>query len=356
MGAKEDLKKFKAEIDIELEKYFETKIKEASELSSYTKELIKHIADLSMRGGKRIRPALTYYSYLACGGKNRREILNASMAIELSETYLLIHDDVMDDDCFRRGGTTIHENYRQYAEEVGNHSVNVKNFGTAMGINAGDMACAMSNEILSNIRFNPKSILKAVAEFNNVYIKEIYGQSLDVISQLRDDLTPQDVILIHQYKTVPYTFDGPIKIGAILAGANSKMLDALSKYTVPLGTAFQIQDDILGMFGSEEKTGKSVVSDLREGKKTLLILNALEKADKLQKEIIDVNLGNKRASTAGLKAVRKIIEETGSLEESKKLAEKLVNDSISALEKIPLKKEGKDFLLGIADFMIKREY
>ncbi len=120
--------------------------------------------------------------------------------------------------------------------------------------------------------------------------------------------------------------------------------------------AFQIQDDILGMFGTEEKLGKSITSDLKEGKKTLLILDALEKSSPAQKEIINLNLGNKKVSMAGLNSVRKVIEETGSLEESKKLATSLVQKAIDALNKLKLEKEGQDFLLGIADYMIKREY
>jgi geranylgeranyl diphosphate synthase type I len=155
---------------------------------------------------------------------------------------------------------------------------------------------------------------------------------------------------------VPYTFDGPIKIGAILAGANDSSLEALSRYSVPLGKAFQIQDDILGMFGTEEKLGKPVTSDLKEGKKTLLILEALSRANKNQKEIIELNLGNKKVTYNSLKQVRKVIEETGSLEESNSFAKQLVEEAINELNKMKLRKEGKDFLLNIAEYMIKREY
>lgn len=354
MDAKEKLKSYKTLIDVELKKYLEKKIKEASTVSPYAKELVEHIADLTLRGGKRIRPALAYYSYIACGGKDREAMLKSSMAIEFSETYLLIHDDIMDDDTLRRGGITIHESYRLIAQDL-YQGKNPKSFGDSMGINAGDLACAMSNEILANSSFEPKLVLKAISEFSKVYSNECMGQILDVISQLRDDVKQKDVIQIHQLKTVPYTFDGPVRIGAILAGADKKTLDQLSLYTVPLGTAFQIQDDILGMFGDEEKVGKPVTSDLTEGKKTLLIIDALEKGDDKQKETILVNLGNVRTTYKGLQAVRKAITDTGALQKSKDLAEKLVKDSIDSLEKIKLKKEGKEFLFNIAEFMIKRE-
>jgi geranylgeranyl diphosphate synthase type I len=356
MEAKEQLAIFKTELDKEFQKYLNQKIAEAKKISPYTAELIEHIADFSMRGGKRIRPALMYYSYLAHGGRDRKEALKVSMAIEMSETYLLIHDDIMDDDALRRGGMTIHESYRQIADEKYNHKSNPRSFGNSLGILAGDVACAMSNEIIANAKFKPGIIQKALAEFNNVYISECYGQTLDIISQLRDDVGENDVILTHQLKTVPYTFDGPVKIGAILAGASNEDLENLSRYSVPLGIAFQIQDDILGMFSSEEKLGKPITSDLREGKKTLLILDALKKANVSDKEIIELNLGNKRATIRGLKTVRKIVEETGALEKSKNMAEKLVNDAMEALQKLRLNKEGKKFLLNIADYMIARTY
>lgn len=356
MDAKSQLKAFKKNIDVELGKYFRTKIKEAEKISPHAVELIEHIADLTMRGGKRIRPALFYYSYLAHGGERKIEALKAAIAIELSETYLLIHDDIMDDDDLRRGGETIHESYQKSAEVRYRNKTNAMAFGNSLGILAGDLACSLSNRVLAERKFKTSSICNALNELNKVYTLEMYGQALDIISEVENHVDKNDVILVHQLKTVPYTFDGPIKIGAILAGANKKDIARLKKYSLPLGTAFQIQDDILGMFGSEEKLGKPVTSDLKEGKKTLLILDAMEKASKEQEEIININLGNKKVTYRSLKAVRKVIENTGSLESSKKLAHELVQDAIDAVNKMSLKREGKEFLIGIAEYMVNREY
>jgi len=195
--------------------------------------------------------------------------------------------------------------------------------------------------------------LKLLSE---VYVLENYGQSLDMICQVRDNIHQSDIIKVHELKTVPYTFDGPVKIGAILAGASAMDLKKLENYTVPLGTAFQIQDDILGLFGTVEKIGKQVTSDLKEGKKTLLILDALDKADKDQHDIIINNLGNKRVTIAALKAVRKVIEDTGALTKSKSLAHDLAKKAIDTLNKIKLENEGKDFLVNMAEYIIAREY
>lgn len=356
MNAQEQLKTFKSELDVELKKYLDVKVAEAAKISPLAKELVEHIADLTLRGGKRIRAALLYNSYLAHGGDDRKAALHASMSMELAETYLLIHDDIMDDDSLRRGGTTIHESYRKIAKERFENKVDPKTLGDSIGILAGDIAAAMSNSIIAESDLSSKNKAHTLLLLNNTYITECYGQALDIFATVRDDLTPEDVIQVHQLKTVPYTFDAPIKIGAALAGAEDKAIAALEGYSVPLGTAFQVQDDILGMFGSEEKLGKPVTSDLQEGKQTLLILKALEKADSAQKEIIKSNLGNKNATISDLEAVRLVIQETGSLDESKKLAATLVKEATDAIESLDLQPEGKQFLVDIADYMVKREY
>ncbi len=277
------------------------------------------------------------------------------MTMEMAETYLLIHDDIMDNDILRRGGITIHHSYREICENHYPHT-NSRLFGTSMGILAGDIACSFSNELIANARFRDRDKNRALIELNKIYTTEGFGQAMDILAGVENHVSADTVIKIQQLKTVPYTFDGPIKIGAILAGAKEINVQKLSRYSVPLGTAFQIQDDILGMFGSEEKLGKPVTSDIKEGKKTLLIIDALKHASPQQKEIINLNLGNRRVTINGLKNVRKVIEETGSLAMSEKLATALVKKAILALQNIPLKKEGKDFLMDIADYMIKREY
>lgn len=356
MGAKEDLAKFKKILDKELKKYLDQKVKETAKISPYAKEMMDHIYDLTLRGGKRIRAALLFYSYIAHGGKNKKEALLAAMSMEMAETYLLIHDDIMDDDNLRRGGITIHESYKMIADDKYHGKINPRHLGLCAGILCGNIASALSNEIICNLKINTGAKNASLLELNQIYATENIGQMLDIFSEIRDDIKKEDVIKVHEMKTVPYTFDGPIKIGAILAGADDKQVKALEKYSYPLGTAFQIQDDILGMFGSEEKLGKPVTSDLKEGKKTLLILDALENCTEKQKEIILLYLGNKRVSLRGLEIVRKIIVQTGSLDKSKNLADKLVKKAINSIQNMELNKEGKEFLLKIADYMVKREY
>lgn len=356
MSTKNDLTVFKEKLDRELKKLLERKQAEVTRISPFLGQIMYQIKDLTMRGGKRIRPALLYYSYLAHGGEDQTQALRAAMAVELAETYLLIHDDIMDDDTLRRGGTTIHEHFTSLAWSDYRSKNNPADFGHSIAIIAGNVACALSNKVLASVKADPVRRIRMSEELNRVYEVEGYGQALDIFSSLRDDLTPKDVLTVYKLKTVPYTFDGPIKIGAIMAGADESKIKALEGYSYPLGIAFQIQDDILGMFGSEEKLGKPVTSDLKEGKKTLLMLETLTKADPRDQKILHKMLGNKRISVKDLVIARQIIEKTGSLERLRRQAEKMVKDSLKVVEKLELKIEGKEFLLSLADYMVKREY
>jgi geranylgeranyl diphosphate synthase type I len=160
---------------------------------------------------------------------------------------------------------------------------------------------------------------------------------------------------MYENKTAKYTIEGPLHLGAILAGAKDELLDALSKYAVPVGIAFQIQDDILGIFGSEKKLGKPVGSDIEEGKQTLLVVKAGEKADRSQLKKMNYLLGKPNLNHREIEEFRNIITDTGSLDYAKNLARKLITKGKQALISAKIKKETKDFLLGIADYMISRE-
>jgi len=357
MNAKEKLNEFKEKLDVELDKFLTLKVEEAKKIDPEAEILMEHVKELTLRGGKRIRAALLYYSYIAHGGKNLKQAMRAAMGMEMSETFLLTHDDILDQDDLRRGGITIHASYREICKKkFSKKSIDPAHFGRSMAIMAGDAAYALTNELIVTSDFKPKYQSRAIVELSQIIVREVYGEILDVLIEVKDNPTRDDVFLVQQLKTAPYTFDSPIKLGAILAGANEKRIKELEGYTVPLGTAYQIQDDMLGMFGSEDKTGKPVISDLREGKITLLILDALSHASMDQKRVIQEALGRKNVTVQDLKEVQKVIVETGAFDKSKVTAKELAKEGHRSLSKIKLKNPGKEFLLGIAEYIINRDY
>ena len=178
---------------------------------------------------------------------------------------------------------------------------------------------------------------------------------MDVVLEARRKATEKEILKVHENKTAKYTVEGPLHLGALLAGADQKILSILSAYAIPVGIGFQIQDDILGVFGNEKKLGKPVGSDLRKGVQTLLITKALEKGNRQQRQWIRGKMGNPDADGRDLEIFKKILEDTGSLEYSRDLSRKLLEQGKAAIEKSSLPRDAKNFMVGMADYLMNRE-
>ncbi|MFZ2189078.1 MAG: polyprenyl synthetase family protein [Candidatus Moraniibacteriota bacterium] len=358
LQAIEMLKAYKKRLDPHLKEYFLTKIIQAKKVDPLAVKTIKIIEKFVLSGGKRVRPALTYYGYLAAGGKDDKKIVKASMAIELVHAFLLIHDDIIDRDDTRHGIETVHKTYYKWGKRLRLSDSEAMHFGNSMAIVTGDYAHAMASQILYDIDFEPKIILSALRRIQIIVARTIPGEMVDVLMGAKGAATEGEIARMHEGKTACYTFEGPLHLGAVLAGQenNSKLLEAFSAYSLPVGKAFQIRDDILGVFGDEKKLGKSVGADIIEGKQTLLVFKALQTGDARQVDRIRRLLGKKDLTKGEIGEFRKIIRETGSLDYSRELAEKLVAISLRALKGIEFKNnEAKEFLEGIAEYIIKRE-
>ena len=349
------LKKYKERVDQSLEKYFNRKFEEVQKTDSLAGQAVNMIASFTLSGGKRIRPALVYYSYLASGGEDCDEIVEASMGIELIHTFLLIHDDIIDRDKKRHGIATVHEEYKRIGEQISS-SKDSEHFGNSMAIITGDLAYSMANEIVFNIKFPPEVIIKALDKLQNIVYTTIPGEMLDVVMENRRQATEEEILKMFEGKTSRYTFEGPLHFGSILANSNPKTLEVFTRYSLPLGKAFQIRDDILGVFGFEEKLGKPVGSDIIEGKQTLLLVKALERSDEKQKNMIQKYLGKKDLNNKELEEFRRVLIETGSLKYCQDLSEKFVGEALSALKEIDFQnEEAKVFFENIAQYIVKRE-
>ncbi|MDD5489646.1 MAG: polyprenyl synthetase family protein [Candidatus Moranbacteria bacterium] len=363
MDAKIELQNYKKVLDRKLARYFAKKLEEMQGIGPSAKDIVKSIRDMVLAGGKRMRANFIRYGYLVArpqqageAGKPEecKKIIEASMSIELTHIFLLIHDDIIDRDDFRHGVQTIHKKYERLAKRFFKKT-DPKHFGDSMAIVAGDMAAAFGNEIIFNSRFSPERKQKALLKLQEIVANTVSGEILDVMLEAKGRATEKEILEVHRNKTAKYTVEGPLHLGALLAGADDRVLRVLSKYAVPVGIAFQIQDDILGAFGNEKKLGKPVCSDLREGKQTLLVAKALENGDMKQRKLVKKLLGNKNVSESDIESFRRAIRETGSLEYSQNLAKKYVEEGKAAIEKSGFNEDAKDFLIGIADYIVKRE-
>lgn len=359
MIIEQELKKFKSVFDAELEKYLDQRIVQAKKISpwavSFVGDLKKYM--LAGGGGKRIRPALMYFGYLALGGEKRKEMIRASMSVELLHASFLIQDDIIDRDDLRHGEKTMHYYYSGLAKKDLNlDKAESCHYGISQAICSADIAFKMAFKMLIESSFEEKIKIKAIDKLCDLIFNTAVGEMSDVLAEDTKDITEEQAINILEYKTARYTVEGPLHLGLIMAGAGDKLLKDSTAFSIPLGIAFQIQDDILGVFGTSEETGKPVGADIREGKKTLLIVKALEWGSANDKKEIMSALSNRRVSAAQVEKVKQIIIDTGSLEYSKKLAEKLVDRSRRALMKSKLSKKNKKFFSDIAGFIIKRKY
>ena len=354
MDAKKTLVEFKAKVDPEIEAYFKRVIEETEKVDKNITDSIKYARKITLAGGKRARAAFMYFGYLAAGGKEKAKIIKASVSIELIHSFLLIHDDVIDRDGLRHGVKTAHVHYGEIAKRYFKNK-DAGHFGNSMAIIIGDMIGALGNQVLFESKFAPTLIIKALHRLQGIVSMTVVGEAEDVFIENRGRATEKEILRMYENKTAKYTIEGPLHLGAILAGANEKFLQALSGYSIPAGIAFQIQDDILGVFGKSGKTGKPVGSDVRQGKQTILVVKALEKATKAQKEILQNCLGNDNLNGTDLEQFRSIVIKTGALEYAQKMARKLILEAKGKIEKIKMQKDAKEFLFGIAEYMLNRE-
>jgi geranylgeranyl diphosphate synthase type I len=274
--------------------------------------------------------------------------------VELIHFFLLIHDDVIDRDIKRHGGNTINFTYQKLAKRIFPQKES-EHFGNSMAIVIGDMVNALGNRVIYSSGFDSDLVVKALKKLQDITSYTVIGQMEDTYLQNKGKALEKEVLKMYEYKTARYTFEGPLQLGAILGGADNNTLDKLAQFSVPLGIAFQVRDDILGIFGSGRKTGKPIGSDIEEGKQTILLVKALEKADKKQIQKIKKILGKKNLNKQELESFQKIILETGALEYANKLISDKIKESKEIMKGINLNSESKKMFLSLADYIGKRE-
>ena len=349
------LAQYQEQINARLALFFDAKIEEAAGISKHTREVVVSAKEYTLRGGKRLRPIFCIYGYKCLSAENDEAIFDAAISLELMQSYLLIHDDIMDEDELRRGKATFHILCKELCEhQFGRNKAH--KYGENIAIVGGDLLESYGVEVLATSSFKSEYVQKALATYAKIVKNVGYGQILDLTAERKGSFSEDEILTIHHLKTASYTIEGPLHIGALLAGATESDLKVLSDYGIPLGLAFQIQDDILGLFGSEAKTGKPVGSDIREGKKTLLILHALERCSEAEKADILTALGNEAVSDEKIETVRAIVRATGSLEYSRTLVRELTEKAVATISVSGFRNEAKEFLEAIADFIGKREY
>jgi geranylgeranyl diphosphate synthase type I len=308
--------------------------------------LSEYIREFVLRQGKRIRPALFVIGYLGFAKKETPGLYTSALSLELLHDFMLVHDDIIDKSDTRRGKPSMHRKFNAYLSGYKKLKFN----GQDLAIVSGDVMYAMAIHAFLTIKENMARKEKALKKFIQAAIYTGSGEFIELLGGTKDiaQTSQKDIFNIYDFKTANYTFATPLASGAILAGAGDREVEQLFQYGIYLGRAFQIKDDILGMFGEEKKIGKSNLTDLKEAKQTLLIWRAFNRADKKNKKIIKGLLGEKNADRKDLLQIRKILTETGALDYCQQEISRCINQSRELIASSRIKLTYKNALNALA--------
>jgi geranylgeranyl diphosphate synthase, type I len=283
-------------------------------------------------GGKRLRPLFCCLGHLAAGAQVDDRCIRAAAALELLHTFAIVHDDVMDRSPSRRGAPASWVHLADEHRRAG-WPGDPAGFGTAAAVLAGDMALVLADRALLASGFPEERLLPALRRYDRMRVEVVAGQYLDVLAAHRGSAGEDEARRIAVLKSGGYTVEAPLQIGAILAAGAEPLLDRLSAYGVALGEAFQLRDDVLGVFGDPDVTGKDRDSDLREGKRTVLLEKAVDAADGGDRAFLDRRVGRPDLSPEELERARRLLESTGALDDTLALIEDLVSRATAAVDR-----------------------
>ncbi len=299
-------------------------------------------------GGKRFRAAFCYWGYRArCATvADERALLRACAALELLHASALVHDDYMDASDIRRGRPASH---RAFAAEHRSHGWrgDPEQYGAAAAILLGDLLLSWSEELLRRCGLPLERVAAAMGLFDLCRTEVITGQFLDVSVQARGAADVDAAMTVLRYKSAKYSIERPLHIGAALAGAGDSALAELSAFGLPLGEAFQLRDDLLGVFGDAEATGKPAGDDLAEGKRTVLVALALDGAPPEQARLLDRSLGTDLAPQL-LAQLRRIIDDSGAHSQVESVIGELVDRALAALQRARIEPQSRTVLAELA--------
>lgn len=312
--------------------------------------LVEAVAAL-LRGGKRLRPAFAYWGWRGVAGEAESAIdeqaMRAAAGLEFLQACALIHDDVMDGSDTRRGLPAAH---RRFAGVHRDHAWlgSPEAFGTGAAILLGDLCLAWADEVIFSCSFPASTMAGAKAVYDEMRTELMAGQYLDLLEQVRGGGSVERALTVVRYKSAKYTIERPLHLGAALADAPGEVFEAYSAYGLPLGEAFQLRDDILGVFGDPSETGKPAGDDLREGKRTVLIATALERSTAEQAATLRHHLGDPALDATGVEELRTVIRDTGALAHTEMLIDALLEQSLAALDVASLDATAREVLTSLA--------
>ena len=325
-------------LDTLINSFFEQSIAAATRIDASYRHLWESLYGLIRSGGKRLRPQMTIMAYQAFGGKDIDKIIPIAAAQELLHFSLLIHDDVIDRDYVRYGVPNIAGRYKvSYSKYVATPD-DQTHYAHSAAVLGGDLMLSGAYQLVgtSNLSDNQKALAQGYLAQG---IFEVAGGELLDTELSFIPYNKGDALKVAKYKTASYSFISPLMTGAEIAGIGESKKTALHDYALSLGIAYQLVDDLLGVFGDEEETGKSVSSDIVEGKRTFLIERALSSFSDSEKAVFMLAFGNPLATAMEVKNIKILLETSGAREATEKKINEYVISANKALNSLDLEAE-----------------
>jgi geranylgeranyl diphosphate synthase type I len=338
----------KSQIDGALKSFVTDEINQLEKIGSELTPVGQSLSHFILDSGKRLRPIFAIAGYVGSEKSLTPEIIRAASSLELIHVCALIHDDLMDGSDTRRGAPSIHREF-EHIHRKEHLAGNAEQYGASAAILMGDLALVWAGKLLSTSGIADGDLIRSLPMFNELQIELMAGQFLDVHEQTSHTSSLERSRKIARYKSGKYTIERPLHFGAALADA-SKLNLVYTDYGIPLGEAFQLRDDILGVFGESEVTGKPTGDDLLEGKRTALIAKSYELAGASGALVLSQILGNRKATPEMIAKAKDVITESGALAFIEDLIEELVSQSLTAIKGLP----NEAALIKLAEITTKR--
>lgn len=331
------------DVEHTLHRYFALRQPELERIGQPAVQAVDFLRGLVFGGGKRIRPAYTIAGFAAAGGftdssthVDYEALLQIASAFELIQACALAHDDIIDASDTRRGRPTIHRAAEAHHREQQWHG-DAAHFGESVAILAGDLALAWADDMFSTAEVPAERLIAALQPWQAMRTEVISGQLLDIFLESEGSESLELANNVNRFKSAAYTIERPLHIGACLAGGSAEMIRELRNYGRDIGIAFQLRDDLLGVFGDPTKTGKPAGDDLREGKRTVLVTRAIqlatEQGDHDTAAMIREQVGTV-TDPADIQTLAQRIADTGAVTEVEQHIEQLTDLGITSLDSV----------------------
>jgi geranylgeranyl diphosphate synthase, type I len=339
---------FRASVGQALAEFLDGRAAELMSCSPFLEPAVHALRDFLLLGGKRIRPAFCYWGWRGAGGDPADPgIIRAGAALELLHGSGLMHDDIIDASDTRRGQPSVHRRFAALHRDD-RLSGSPDAFGTAAAILLGDMCLAWCGQLLDECQLPPAVVRAARPAFHLMHTEVLTGQYLDTLESALPTMSVPRAMTVIRYKTARYTVERPLQLGGLLAGAGDELLAAYARFAAPVGEAFQLRDDVLGVFGDSALTGKPAGDDLREGKHTVLVALAAERGSRAQRADLDRLLGRPGLAEADIDVLRSIIADTGALDAVEEQIATRLAAARQALSQAPVTDEVRVGLMDLA--------